>query len=137
MRSAPRSCSTTTPTPTGSRQLAGEIKQHVIENLDSYLPAIEAKLVANGVVVHWAATAEAANAAVLAIMRARGATKMVKAKTMVSEETGWRDFLEKNGVECMETDLGEFIVQMDHDHPSHIVKPIIHKNRRDIAASFE
>ncbi len=125
------------PDPDRLRQLAGEIKQHVIENLDTYLPAIEAKLKANGVIVHWAATAEAANEAVLAIMRARNATRMVKAKTMVSEETELAHFLEKNGVECMETDLGEFIVQIDHDHPSHIVKPIIHKNRRDIATSFE
>jgi len=119
------------------RHLAGEIKQHVVENLDTYLPQVEAKLIANGVKVHWAATAEAANEAVLSIMRARGATKMVKAKTMVSEETELGHFLEKNGIECVETDLGEFIVQIDHDHPSHIVKPIIHKNRREIAKSFE
>jgi L-lactate dehydrogenase complex protein LldF len=119
------------------RHLAGEIKQHVVENLDTYLPAVEAKLLANGVRVHWAATAEAANEAVLGIMRARNATKIVKAKTMVSEETELAHFLEKNGIECLETDLGEFIVQIDHDHPSHIVKPIIHKNRREIAASFE
>jgi L-lactate dehydrogenase complex protein LldF len=119
------------------RTIAGEIKQHVVENLDTYLPQVEAKLQANGVVVHWAATAAAANEAVLAIMRARGATKMVKAKTMVSEETELGHFLEKNGIACVETDLGEFIVQIDHDTPSHIVKPIIHKNRREIATSFE
>ena len=119
------------------RRLAGEIKQHVVENLDTYLPQVEAKLQANGVKVHWAATADAANAAVLAIMRARGATKMVKAKTMVSEETELGDFLAKNRIEAVETDLGEFIIQIDHDHPSHIVKPIIHKNRRQIATSFE
>ena len=119
------------------RRLAGEVKQHVVENLDTYLPQVEAKLQANGVRVHWAATAEAANAAVLAILRARGATKMVKSKTMVSEETGLGPFLERHGVECVETDLGEFIVQIDGDVPSHIVKPIIHKNRRQIAASFE
>ncbi len=119
------------------REIAGEIKQHVVENLDTYLPQVEAKLQANGVKVHWAATAAAANEIVLAIMRARGATKMVKSKTMVSEETELGPFLEKNGVECVETDLGEFIVQIDHDHPSHLVKPIIHKNRRDIATSFE
>src|SRR5262249_36983439 len=76
------------------RELAGEIKQHVVENLDSYLPQVEARLQANGVTVHWAASAEAANAAVLAILRRRGATKMVKAKTMVSEETELGHFLE-------------------------------------------
>ena len=125
------------PDPNRLRHLAGEIKQHVIENLDTYLPAVEAKMKANGVQVHWASTAAAANEAVLAIMRARGATKMVKAKTMVSEETELADFLAKHGIEALETDLGEFIVQIDHDHPSHIVKPIIHKNRREIATSFE
>jgi len=119
------------------RELAGNIKQHVVENLDTLLPAAAAALERNGVKVHWASTAEEANAAVLAIVRARGATKMVKAKTMVSEETLLADYLDKNGVECVETDLGEFIIQIDGDHPSHIVKPIIHKNRREIATSFE
>jgi L-lactate dehydrogenase complex protein LldF len=125
------------PDPNRLRELAGAIKQHVVENLDTLLPAVEARMQANGVKVHWAATAAGANEAVLSILRARGATKMVKAKTMVSEETELGHFLEKNGVECVETDLGEFIVQIDHDHPSHIVKPIIHKNRREIATSFE
>lgn len=62
---------------------------------------------------------------------------MVKAKTMVSEEIELADFLGRRGIEAIETDLGEFIVQIDHDHPSHIVRPIIHKNRREIAQSFE
>ncbi len=119
------------------RELAGDIKQHVIENLDTYLPQVEAKLKANGVQVHWAATAEDANQAVLSILQKRGAKKMVKAKTMVSEETELAHFLEKHGVECLETDLGEFIVQIDHDHPSHIVRPIIHKSRREVAVCFE
>jgi len=123
--------------PNRLRTLAGEIKQHVVENLDTYLPAVEAKLVANGARVHWAATAEAACEAVHSILRARGATKLVKAKTMVSEEIGLADYLEKRGIEALETDLGEFIVQLAHDHPSHIIKPIIHKNRRQIAELFE
>lgn len=119
------------------RQRAGEIKQHVIENLDTLLPAVEAKLKANGAQVHWASTGEAACEAVLRIMQARGAKKMVKAKTMVSEEIELAHYLEKHGIEALETDLGEFIVQIDKDHPSHIVRPIIHKNRREIATSFE
>ena len=119
------------------RQLAGQIKQHTLEHLDTYLPQAEAKLRANGARVHWAATADEACAHVLAIMRERGATKMVKAKTMVSEEIGLAPFLERHGIEALETDLGEFIVQIDHDHPSHIVRPIIHKSRREIAQSFE
>jgi len=119
------------------RVLAGEIKQHVVENLDTLLPQVEARMLANGVKVHWAATAAQACSAVLKIMEARSATKLVKAKTMVSEEIELTPFLEKHGIESLETDLGEFIVQIDGDHPSHIVKPIIHKSRQDIARSFE
>ena len=119
------------------RRLAGEIKQHAIENLDTLLPQAEARLRAGGAQVHWAVDAEAARRQVLEIMQRRGATRLVKAKTMVSEEIGLAPFLEAAGIECLETDLGEFIVQIDHDHPSHIVRPIIHKNRREIAVSFE
>ncbi len=125
------------PDPNRLRELAGNVKQHVVENLDTYLPQVEAKLTENGVKVHWAVTAEEANQAVFDIMKARGATKVVKAKTVVSEEIGLGEFLEKRGIESLETDLGEFIVQIDHDHPSHIVRPIIHKSRREIAVSFE
>ena len=123
--------------PNRLREIAGEIKQHVIENLDTYLPAVEAKLQANGVKVHWAGTADEACAAVRDIMQARGLRKIVKSKTMVSEEIELEHYLNQHGIETLETDLGEFIVQIDHDHPSHIVKPIIHKNRREIAKSFE
>ena len=123
--------------PDDLRRLAGAIKQHSIENLDTYLPQVEAKLTANGARVHWAEDAHEACQQVLEIMRARNATKIVKAKTMVSEEIGLAPFLEKEGIECLETDLGEFIIQIAHDHPSHIVKPIIHKNRREIARLFE
>jgi len=119
------------------RQLAGQIKQHAIENLDTYLPQVEAKLQANGVRVHWAEDAHEACQHVLELMRARNATKIVKAKTMVSEEIGLTAYLENEGIECLETDLGEFIIQIAHENPSHIVKPIIHKNRREIAKLFE
>lgn len=119
------------------RELAGNIKQHTLENLDAYLPQVEAKLQANGAKVHWAADGKEACEQVLKIMQDRTALKMVKAKTMVSEEIELAHFLEQHGIEALETDLGEFIVQIDHDHPSHIVKPIIHKNRREIAKSFE
>src|SRR5690606_22864824 len=108
--------------PNRLRTLAGEFKQHTLEHHDTYLPAVEAKLESNGVQVHWAATADDANAAVLKIMQARGATKMVKSKTMVSEEIHLEPYLKKHGIEALETDLGEFIIQIDHDHPSHIVR---------------
>jgi L-lactate dehydrogenase complex protein LldF len=123
--------------PDGLRRVAGEIKQHAIEHLDTLLTQAEERLQAGGAQVHWAADAAAACQQVLAIMRRRGATRIVKAKTMVSEEIELAHFLEGHGIECLETDLGEFIVQIDHDHPSHIVRPIIHKNRREIATSFE
>jgi L-lactate dehydrogenase complex protein LldF len=123
--------------PNRLRALAGEIKQHVVENLDTYLPAVEARLTANGARVHWASTAESACEAVYSILKARGATKLVKAKTMVSEEIELDAYLRERGIESLETDLGEFIVQLDHDHPSHIIKPIIHKNRRQIGELFE
>src|SRR6186713_1106688 len=109
--------------PNRLREIAGEIKQHALENLDAYLPQVEAKLKANGAHVHWASTAEGACEAVFRIMQARGATKMVKAKTMVSEEIELAHYLEQRGMEALETDLGEFIIQIDHDHPSHIVRP--------------
>ncbi len=85
----------------------------------------------------FASDAKSANESVLKIMLDHGATRMVKAKTMVSEETQLNPFLEEAGMEVVETDLGEFIVQVDHDHPSHIVAPIIHKNRESIGRSFE
>ncbi len=123
--------------PDGLRRTAGAIKQHAIEHLDTLLPQVEAQLKANGARVHWAVDAGAACRQVLAILQARGATRIVKSKTMVSEEIELAHFLEQHGVECLETDLGEFIIQIDHDHPSHIVRPIIHKNRREVATSFE
>ncbi len=119
------------------RQTAGEIKQHTLEHLDRYLEQAETALQANGAQVHFARDGDRANQIILDILRHNGATKLVKSKSMVSEEIHLSEFLEKNGVESVETDLGEFIIQIDGDHPSHIVKPIIHKNRRQIARSFE
>ncbi len=119
------------------RETAGLIKQHTIEHLDTYLAQATDRLQENGVTVHFATDADAANAAVLKIMQDNGAKRMVKSKSMVTEEIFLNPHLEKNGMEVVETDLGEFIVQIDDDHPSHIVTPIIHKNRRDVAKSFE
>lgn len=119
------------------RRLAGEVKQHTLEHLDEYLEQAEAALVKNGAKVHFASTDEDARQQVLAILNEKGAKRVVKSKSMVTEEIHLNDFLEKNGVECVETDLGEFIIQIDGDTPSHIVQPIIHKNRRQVAQSFE
>jgi L-lactate dehydrogenase complex protein LldF len=123
--------------PDGLRALAGAIKQHTLDHLDEYLERAEERLRAHGAVVHFATDAEQARAIVLDILQRREARKVVKAKSMATEEVELGPFLEGKGIECLETDLGEFIVQIDADHPSHIVKPIIHKNRREIARSFE
>lgn len=119
------------------RELAGQIKQHTIENLDKYLEQAETNLTKNGAQVHFAVTTQDACEAVLSILRKANANSVVKSKSMISEEIHLNDFLGKNNVKSVETDLGEYIIQIDNDHPSHIVKPIIHKNRKDIAKSFE
>lgn len=119
------------------RETAGLIKQHTLEHLDTYLEKAEAAFQRNGAQVHFAVDGEAANAAVLRIMEENGAKSLVKSKSMVTEEIHLLDYLEDRGKEVVETDLGEFILQIDHDHPSHIVTPIVHKNRRGIARSFE
>ncbi len=123
--------------PDANRRLAGAIKQHTLDHLDTYLEQAESSLRENGAAVHWASDAESANQIILGIMQRNDCRRMVKSKSMVSEETELVPFLEKNGMEAVETDLGEYIVQIDHDHPSHIVTPIIHKNRQEIARSFE
>ncbi len=119
------------------RRLAGAIRQHSIENLDKYLAQAEESLTSRGAKVHYAVTAADACRAVSDILRAAEARKVVKSKSMVSEEIHLNDHLATEGIESVETDLGEYIIQIDGDHPSHIVKPIIHKNRRGIARSFE
>lgn len=119
------------------RKLAGAIRQHAIENLDKYLAQAEESLTRKGAEVHYAVTAEDACRAVTAILKREGITRVVKSKSMVTEEIRLNGHLAKQGIESVETDLGEYIIQIDDDHPSHIVRPIIHKTRADIARSFE
>ena len=122
--------------PDSLRKIAGQIKQHTLENLDSYLPKAVAALERNGVTVHFAPTAEDARRITKEILLSNKAKSVMKSKSMAAEEIHLNDYLAKAGLEILETDLGEFIVQLDHDEPSHIVKPIIHKNRREIAKTF-
>jgi L-lactate dehydrogenase complex protein LldF len=129
--------STDYPNPKRLREIAGQIKQHVLESLDRYLPQAVESLERNGVKVHFAADEEDAQRLIHGILAERGAGKVVKSKSMATEEIHLNDYLAARGVDCIETDLGEFIVQIDGDHPSHIVTPIVHKNRRQIAGSFE
>lgn len=119
-----------------TRDHARAIRAHTISRLDDYLRQFEAAVVARGGHVHWARTAEDAVAIVADIARQHGVGKAVKSKSMVSEEVELNRGLAAAGVEVLETDLGEFVVQIDGDHPSHIVGPIIHKSRSDVARSF-
>ena len=119
------------------RETAGLIKQHTLEHLDTYLAQAEASFQRNGATVHFAVNDDAVNAKVLSIMNENNAKSLVKSKSMLTEETHMLKYLEENGKEVVETDLGGFILQIDNDPPSHIVTPIVHKNRRGIAKSFE
>ncbi len=112
------------------------IKRRALSRLPELLTQLEAKCTANGVQVHWAETKEEANRTVLNIMRRHGAELMVKGKSMVSEEMGLNHFLEDQGLEVMETDLGEFIIQLAGEPPSHIIVPAVHKNKDQIAKIF-
>lgn len=123
--------------PDALRRLAGAIKQHTLDHLDVYLEKAQTRLEANGATVHFASDAEEARQTVLAILEQRGAKRVVKTKSMATEEIELGHFLEQHGVESVETDLGEFVVQLDADKPSHIVKPIMHRDRTEVARTFE
>ena len=118
------------------REIGREIKNHTLANLDFYLEAYEARVLAAGGKVHWCATADEARAAVLRICQEAGARTVTKGKSMISEELGINEHLERNGIEPVETDLGEYIIQLRHEAPSHIIAPAFHLNREDWEASF-
>ncbi len=119
------------------REMAAAIRHHVLENLDFYLNQFADKASENGAHITFARTAEEATGAVLEILQAKGAKKAVKSKSMVTEEVGLNEVLEEAGIEVIETDLGEYILQTDdHDKPSHIVIPALHKNRDRIREVF-
>ncbi|MEE2856242.1 MAG: LutB/LldF family L-lactate oxidation iron-sulfur protein [Planctomycetota bacterium] len=119
------------------RKLAGAIKQHTIDHLDHYLEQWIDRAEAAGTRVHLATTAQEANRIVVEIAREERVRLCVKSKSMVTEETQLVPQLEAAGIETVETDLGEFILQIDHDAPSHIVMPMIHKDRSSVARAFE
>lgn len=118
------------------RGRAKAIKSEALEHLDEHLERFEKTAEANGIKVHWASDAEAARAVVLDIAARTGARIAVKAKSMVSEEIGLNDALIDAGVVPVETDLGEWIVQLAEETPSHILVPAIHKRRREIRDLF-
>ncbi len=118
------------------RDRAREIKREVMNHLDHYLEQFADNVERRGGKVHWAATAEEACAIVLGIARDAGARQVVKAKTMVSEEIELNHVLEAAGIRAIETDLGEFILQLAGERPAHIVAPAMHKTRGDVADLF-
>lgn len=118
------------------RDLASQIKDNVLANLDSYLIEFEQKAKANNIHVHWAADAEEHNQIVLGILRQHDCNAIVKSKSILTEECHLNPFLEKNGVEVVDTDLGERIVQFLNQPPSHIVLPAIHLKKGEISEIF-
>lgn len=118
------------------RELASSIKEHALSQLDVYLEQFERAALANGVQVHWARDAEEHNRIVHGILEARGARRLVKSKSMLTEECGLNPYLEARGVEVVDTDLGERIVQLRGEGPSHIVMPAIHLKKEDIGETF-
>jgi len=119
-----------------ARRRAKNIKWKTIEHLDTYLEQFEKNFTANGGKVIWAETAEEAQQAILQICREKNAKQVVKAKSMVTEEIHLNHFLGENGIESVETDLGEYIQQLDGEPPYHIVTPAMHKSKEDVARVF-
>jgi L-lactate dehydrogenase complex protein LldF len=118
------------------RDEARAVKDHTLSHLDLYLEAYERKVTESGGVVHFAETAADARAIVLELCRELGAKLVTKGKSMISEEIGLNAHLEASGIEVVETDLGEYIVQIRGETPSHIIAPVIHLNKEDIAQDF-
>ena len=107
------------------REAASQIKSNVISNLHGYLLQFEANLKKNGITVHWADTPEEHNEIVYAILKAKEIDQMVKSKSMLTEECGLNEYLEERGIGVINSDLGEYIQQIDNEPPSHIV-PAVH-----------
>ena len=113
-----------------------EIKNHTLENLDEYLEIYEAKVKESGGFVHWARNSTEACERVLDICRKVEANIVTKGKSMVAEEIGLNEFLERNGIKRVETDLGEYIIQLRNEPPSHIIVPAVHVTKQQIGETF-
>ncbi len=118
------------------RDLASAIKEHTLTHLDKYLEMFEANARAQGIHVHWARDAGEHNGIVLGILRDHGAKRLIKSKSMLTEECNFRDYMKDHGIDVVETDLGERIQQLDGEAPSHVVVPAVHKLRSDVAQVF-
>ncbi|GAA0559942.1 lactate utilization protein B [Chitinophaga japonensis] len=118
------------------RETASRIKHNVLGNLHQYLLEFEQQALKNGAVVHWAADAEEHNRIVLQLLQQQGVQRIVKSKSMLTEECHLNPYLAANGIEVVDTDLGERIVQLAKEPPSHIVLPCIHKKKEEIGDLF-
>jgi L-lactate dehydrogenase complex protein LldF len=118
------------------RETASRIKSNVLSNLHDYLLEFEANLTKNGVTVHWAADAEEHNRIVYSILKAKEITQMIKSKSMLTEECHLNEYLIERGIDVINSDLGEYIQQLDNEPPSHIVLPCIHKRKEEIGEIF-
>ena len=119
------------------REKASAIKRHTLTHLDEYLDQFATNAEKNGVIVHWAKDANEFNEIVYDILSSHHVKKMVKSKSMLTEECEMNPYLEARGIEVVETDLGERIIQLKGQKPSHIVMPAIHLNHNDVGELFE
>ena len=118
------------------RDRARDIKNHTLANLDFYLEEFERKVIGLGGHVHWAPTAEDARRIIADLCKSVSARTIAKSKSMISEEIGLNDHLEALGIEPVETDLGEYIIQLRHEPPSHIIAPAVHLTKDQVADTF-
>lgn len=119
------------------REASSQIKRHTLSHLAHYLEEFERNATANGIVVHWAADADEMNRTVWELVSAHGGKNLIKSKSMLSEECGLTPYLLQRGVDAVESDLGERIMQLLHEPPSHIVLPAIAVRREEVGALFE
>lgn len=118
------------------REAASKIKEHTLSRLDDYLIEFEKRATENGVHVHWAKDAEEHNQIVYNILQIHGVKNVVKSKSMLTEECQLNSFLSERGIDVVDTDLGEYIVQLRQEPPSHIVLPAIHLKKADVSDTF-
>lgn len=118
------------------RETASQIKNNVLSNLGNYLEQFEEQAKQNGITVHWAADAEEHNRIVHGILKQNGVKQMVKSKSMLTEECHLNEYLKEQGIDVTDTDLGERIVQLAEEPPSHIVLPCIHWKKEEIGELF-
>src|SRR5690349_18467490 len=120
-----------------AREKAKNLKWRALESLDKYLEDFESNIIKRGAKVIWAENAQQALDEILKICQEKNCKTIVKSKSMVTEEIHLNDFLQEHQIESIETDLGEYIQQLDHEPPYHIVTPAMHKSKEDVAKLFE